>query len=98
MQIQQMQTDADAGTIAPAKSGAKSAGAGTGPSGPTGGRLRLVGTGNKIRLMWHMLNVSESTKLTVRDLWGHTDLGTFTEFYEAEVSDAHGSAFVKLCV
>jgi hypothetical protein len=44
-----------------------------------------------------MLNVSDSTQLKVRDLWGRKDLGSFARFYEAEVSEAHDSAFVKLC-
>ena len=53
-----------------------------------------------VELRWSMLNgsnITSSTPLRVRDLWGHADRGVFTGAANFSIASSHGCAFVKLC-
>ena len=50
---------------------------------------------HKITLSWKDLGVPETTKLALRDLWQHSDLGEFTGNYTATVP-SHGGLLLQL--
>jgi len=53
-----------------------------------------------IELSWSVLNASNitsTTPLRVRDLWGHVDRGVSTGAANVTIADVHGCAFLKLC-
>ncbi|MDR2843806.1 MAG: alpha-galactosidase [Candidatus Symbiothrix sp.] len=63
------------------------------------GKIRAVALFNgensvqTIRVMFDDIQLSE--KAQVRDLWTHTNLGTFTKYYETSVP-AHGTAMLRI--
>jgi hypothetical protein len=69
--------------------------------GFTGGQfavllLNRLGTAQNITVNWSDLGLTRSATATVRDLWAHQDLGSFTGSYTATNIPSHGSVMLKV--
>jgi hypothetical protein len=53
------------------------------------------GSNAAIAVQWSALGLP-SGPATVRDLWGHSDLGTFSDYYTASSVPSHGVVMLKV--
>jgi len=49
-----------------------------------------------IELTWDMLDVDSDTTLSLRDLWQHKELGTYTEAWTAVSVPVHGCRMLRI--
>merc|ERR1712228_495910 len=61
--------------------------------------LNIDDTGHSIPIQFDKLGMgwTNTTKVSVRDLWEHSDVGTFTNYYDVGL-EAHSTFFAKLTV